>query len=212
MAILGSEFALIARVTVPNTISADQFAQRVKAVFPEFLVNGRSLPPQHHTVSPGPVRIRSITLEGPDGPGIAHSLSEILLRHKCSVRDLDTDSFSAAFAGFKIFSLQCVVAIPGDAELELLYKDLESFEEKFGLQVTVADPNEAPTRSSGSADDEELEFAGSGELGSAEEWIDEEAEAEAIEALKQREKERESRPKPKAQDRPNNQNKHKKKK
>ena len=110
MTILGNDFAIILRVTVPESQTADKIAELVRTAFPEFVVSARAT--TTHPIFTSPVRIFSVAVEGPDQPGIVQILTKMFLDHKGSVRDLDTDTSSAPFAGYKIFSLKSVVALP----------------------------------------------------------------------------------------------------
>lgn len=60
----------------------------------------------------GPTTILEMHVEGPDQPGIVKNLTAILREHDISVRDLYTDTHSAPFAGYPIFSTKAIVAVP----------------------------------------------------------------------------------------------------
>ena len=110
MTILGNDFAIILRITVPETQTAAGIAQMLTKAFPDFVVSGRAT--TTHPIFTSPVRIFSVAVEGPDQPGIVQILTNLFLEHKGSIRDLDTDTSNAPFAGYKIFSLKSVVALP----------------------------------------------------------------------------------------------------
>lgn len=135
MTILGNDFAIILRVTVPETHSASKVAELMQKAFPDFVVSGRST--TTHPIFTSPVRIFSVAVEGPDQPGIVQILTNLFLEHKGSIRDLDTDTSNAPFAGYKIFSLKSVVALPINADFASFEASLHKFEDEFGFDVDV---------------------------------------------------------------------------
>lgn len=136
MTILGNDFAIILRVTVPETQTADKIAELVRGAFPEFVVSARAT--TTHPIFTSPVRIFSVAVEGPDQPGIVQILTKMFLDHKGSVRDLDTDTSSAPFAGYKIFSLKSVVALP----INVSYR-IRSAHTRHATHVSRPRPNHA---------------------------------------------------------------------
>lgn len=135
MTILGNDFAIILRVTVPETQSPAALQEMLSKAFPEFVVSARST--TTHPIFTAPVRIFSVAVEGPDQPGIVSILTKLFLEHKGSVRDLDTDTSNAPFAGYKIFSLKSVVALPINADFAAFEASLHKFEDEYGFDVDV---------------------------------------------------------------------------
>jgi len=69
-----------------------------------------------------------------------YSLAKILRLHHISIRDLDTDTSSAPFAGYQIFTLKTIVAIPLQVDWQVLNSEMTEYENQFGVQVAVTDP------------------------------------------------------------------------
>jgi glycine cleavage system regulatory protein len=113
MSMLGNDFAILLRVTTPDELDAAKLKELLQADFGEFAIGVRATPASPSNFN-APVRILSIAVEGPDQPGIVQTITKIFVDLKGSVRDLDTDSSNAPFAGYKIFQLKCVVAFPID--------------------------------------------------------------------------------------------------
>lgn len=67
-------------------------------------------------------------------------MTKVFQEFGVSVRDLDTDTSSAPFAGYKIFSLKAVVAVPINANLDAFDERLKEFEEKAGVDLRIDDP------------------------------------------------------------------------
>lgn len=169
MTILGNDFAIILRVTVPDTQSPAALQEMLQKSFPEFVVSARST--TTHPIFTAPVRIFSVAVEGPDQPGIVSILTKLFLEHKGSVRDLDTDTSNAPFAGYKIFSLKSVVALPINADFAAFEASLHKFEDEYGFDVDV---NEGMNDSV----EEEGENQGEGEEEEPEQEEEEEEEPE----------------------------------
>jgi glycine cleavage system transcriptional repressor len=138
MTILGADFAILLRITIGANITAGMVQAQLQKIFHNFLVTARSTN-MIHSIST-PVRIRNILLEGPDQPSIVSKLTSLFVKHNISVRDLDTDTSSAAFAGYKIFTLKTVVAIPTSVDIDRFYEDLTEFENNNGVEIEVSEP------------------------------------------------------------------------
>jgi len=170
MTILGNDFALLLRITVPKDVTPDMLQKEVQTTFPEYMVSARdtsSAPPNFTH----PVRIFSVTVEGPDQPGIVAVLSKLFVEHKASVRDLDTDSSSAPFAGYKIFSLKAIIAMPTTADFPSFEESLHKFEDTYGFDVDI---NE------GMNEEMEEEFGQEGPEGEGEEYGEEQEQQDLL--------------------------------
>lgn len=157
MTILGNDFAIILRITVPETQTAAGVAAMLTKAFPDFVVSSRAT--TTHPIFTSPVRIFSVAVEGPDQPGIVQILTNLFLEHKGSIRDLDTDTSNAPFAGYKIFSLKSVVALPINADFGSFEASLHKFEDEYGFDVDVNegmnDTTEDEQQREGEEDEEE---------------------------------------------------------
>ena len=137
MTVLGGDFAVILRITTPPSISVDSITASLSKLFPAFLVAAR--PTSHSPPLPSPSHILTISIEGPDQPGVVAAFTAALraAHSTLSIRDLDTDTSSAPFAGYKVFSLRCVVAVSGEVGREGVRDKLEEFEQKWGFDVVI---------------------------------------------------------------------------
>lgn len=147
MTMLGNDFALILLVTLPVGSTADSVREKVQKAFPEFIVNAR----QTNTVPvlKEPTRILRIDLEGPDQPGIMQGLTKVFASNGVSIRDLDTDTSSAPFAGYRIFSLKSWVAVPKTTDLKAFGNQLRQFETENSVDLTIEDPSAVTEDSEG---------------------------------------------------------------
>ena len=139
MTVLGGDFAVILRITTPPQLSVDSLTASLSKLFPSFLVAAR--PTSHSPPLPSPSHILTISIEGPDQPGVVAAFTAALraAHPSLSIRDLDTDTSSAPFAGYKVFSLRCVVAVSGEVGREGVRGKLEEFEQKWGFDVVIED-------------------------------------------------------------------------
>ena len=138
MTCLGSDFAVLLRLSAPASLSCEELTTSLQRLFPAFLVQARAtsaVPPV-----PPPCHILSVSIEGPDQPGVVKAFTAVFSRVGAAVRDLDTDTSSAPFAGYRVFSLRCVVAVPvADGAMERVRKGLDDFEAQWGFDVVVDD-------------------------------------------------------------------------
>lgn len=154
MTLLGQDFALLMLISV-DANQADTLKDEITKQFPEFNVSFRDTASKKGFQ--GPVRILHVTFDGPDQPGVLSAMSNIFLKNQISVRDLETDTSSAPFAGYKVFGLKSVIAVPNSTDLAQLDDDISAFEEEYGVDVTIYDPqndSDDEQRGRGSGDDE----------------------------------------------------------
>ena len=144
MTCLGSDFAVILRVTTPQHVTVAELTSSLQRLLPSFLIAARPTSAVSPPAFAAPVHILNISIQGPDQPGVVRAFTSSLSPASgCSVRDLDTDTSSAPFAGYKQFSLRCVVAVPmGGGGREEVVRGLRAFEQKWGFEVII-DEDEA---------------------------------------------------------------------
>ena len=137
MTCLGTDFAVILRVSTPPSVTLDGLTSSLQRLFgSSFIVSARPTSPIPPL--PPPSHILNVSIEGPDQPGVVKAFTAVFARVGAAVRDLDTDTSSAPFAGYRVFSLRCVVAVPmEEGMMERVRKGLEEFEEKWGFDVVV---------------------------------------------------------------------------
>ena len=165
MTCLGTDFAVLLRVSAPTSLTLPHLTSSLQTLLPSFLVAARatsSIPPL-----PPPCHIVNVSIEGPDQPGVVKAFTAVFARANCGVRDLDTDTSSAPFAGYRVFSLRCVVAVPmEDGVMDSVREGLRAFEDKWGFDVVVDEETE------GEEGDGEGYGEEGGERGDAERWED----------------------------------------
>ena len=142
MTILGNDFAVILLTSVPQSHTTNDIQNKLKLVFPEFIISARSTQPPGNTYPSAPVRMLRLSLEGPDQPGVVRALTELLFKYGASIRDLDTDTSSAPFAGYRIFSMKAIVSIPTSTDVDAFHTATTDFENKYGFELDLSDANE----------------------------------------------------------------------
>jgi len=144
MTILGNDFAVILLASIPQDVKVEELRDKLSAAFPGFIVSSRPTAPPNAVPSTQqpPVRIMRLAVEGPDQPGVVRALTELLYKYGVSIRDLDTDTSSAPFAGYKVFSLKGIIAIPTKADFNALDDAITAFEEQYGFDVELIDAND----------------------------------------------------------------------
>lgn len=114
MTILGNDFAVILLVSIPQSHTTDYITSKLQETFPEFIITSRSTIASQNAAGiyhNQPVKILRLTLEGPDQPGVVRALTDLLFKYGASIRDLDTDTSSAPFAGYRIFSMKAIIGM-----------------------------------------------------------------------------------------------------
>eukprot|EP00343_Euplotes_focardii_P007222 CAMPEP_0205823082 /NCGR_PEP_ID=MMETSP0206-20130828/14991_1 /ASSEMBLY_ACC=CAM_ASM_000279 /TAXON_ID=36767 /ORGANISM="Euplotes focardii, Strain TN1" /LENGTH=237 /DNA_ID=CAMNT_0053119927 /DNA_START=29 /DNA_END=742 /DNA_ORIENTATION=- len=141
MALLGSNFALIMRAIVNDTVCTEDLKSTVEQKFPGFTVGLADTETQVAGFK-GTRAILELNMEGPDQPGLLKNLTRILAAQNISVRDLHTNTHSAPFAGYSVFTTRTILAFPPEVNLEEFEEDLEEFESKYGVHLSLTDPAE----------------------------------------------------------------------
>lgn len=143
MAILGGDFAMILYVCMKEAADADRLANNLRIDLPAFTVSVRE------TTAPTPMEAAAdaadssaaplgwtLSLEGPDNPGIMAALSEALALHGCNVREMDTATSSAPFAGYELFTATSKLTVD-ESKLGELSDALNRVEEQFGSTISL---------------------------------------------------------------------------
>jgi len=148
VSVLGADMGLIALITLPTTVSAQDVKKRLEQVFPtsEFLVHTRDTWP----VAPlqgRPVRTLQAAFQGPDQPGLVWHFSKILKAHNIALRDLETDTSSMPFSGGTImFSCRGLLLCPLTVDVDKLQEDFKQFEEVYGVNIDLDDGEREETQ------------------------------------------------------------------
>lgn len=141
MAILGGDFAMILYVSMKEAADADRLADNLRLDLPAFTVSIRE------TTAPTPAEeaaeaaassplLWTLSLEGPDNPGIMAALSEALALNGCNVREMDTATSSAPFAGYELFTVTSKLTVD-ESKLSELSDALNRVEEQFGSTISL---------------------------------------------------------------------------
>ncbi len=167
MTCLGTDFAVLLRISAPPSLTLPHLTASLQSLLPSFLVAARATSPIPPL--PPPCHILNVSIEGPDQPGVVKAFTAVFARANCGVRDLDTDTSSAPFAGYRVFSLRCVVAVPMEEGLmERVREGLSEFEEKWGFDVVVDEEGQEGEEGDGEGEGDGEE----GERGDADRWDD----------------------------------------
>lgn len=143
MAILGGDFAMILYVSMKEAADADRLANNLRLDLPAFTVSVRE------TTAPTSVEAAAdaaasstaplawtLSFEGPDNPGIMAALSEALALNGCNVREMDTATSSAPFAGYELFTVTSKLTVD-ESKLGELSDALNRVEEQFGSTISL---------------------------------------------------------------------------
>lgn len=134
MAILGGDFAMIVYVSMEQAESSDKLASKLRSELPNFSVSVRETTAPEEAEAPK--SIWSISLEGPDHPGIVAALSEALAKNGCNVLEMETETTTAPFAGYELFKVSGVLTVD-ENHLDGLSKALDKVEDRFGSTISV---------------------------------------------------------------------------
>eukprot|EP00172_Hildenbrandia_rubra_P004043 Plantae.Rhodophyta-Hildenbrandia_rubra.ctg7451.p1 GENE.Plantae.Rhodophyta-Hildenbrandia_rubra.ctg7451~~Plantae.Rhodophyta-Hildenbrandia_rubra.ctg7451.p1 ORF type:complete len:228 (+),score=41.14 Plantae.Rhodophyta-Hildenbrandia_rubra.ctg7451:301-984(+) len=81
-------------------------------------------------------------LEGPDAEGIVAAVTEALAVHGGSVKEMDTDTVTAPFAGFQLFKMEGRIRLH-DGNLDSITRSFRNIEERFGCSIIFKQAEEA---------------------------------------------------------------------
>lgn len=186
MSALGGEFSFMALVNIPTSVSSSELNVSLTEVLPEYTVSSRNTSQAMTDIREESQKILTMELEGPAQSSILKALTSILFKHDVSIRELDTDTSNAPFAGYRITSLKSVLAVPLSADFLKLESDLTDFEEKYGVRISMEDPS-VGLPSQGEHEEE-------GEDGEGDEIEDDGEEAEEMEEEEHQQQQQSSRP------------------
>ncbi|WP_344807112.1 glycine cleavage system transcriptional repressor [Microlunatus ginsengisoli] len=95
------------------------------------------------TAAPAPGTARRVRLDliGNDRPGIVAAVSDVLVRHRLSVADLQTSTREAPMAGGMLFEATAVVTVTDEDSLDAVRADLEVLASEIlvDLSLTAVD-------------------------------------------------------------------------
>ena len=158
MTTLGTDFAVILRVASPPDVTVDSLTSSLRSTFgSSFIISAR---PTSTVPTPTPTTssLLSVSIEGPDQAGVVKAFTEVFSKVGAAVMELDTDTSSAPFAGYKMFTLSCRVAVPmEEGSMMKVSQGLEEFEEKWGFDVVIDE--EGPQEEEGEEAEEQAQPA-----------------------------------------------------
>jgi glycine cleavage system regulatory protein len=135
LAELEGTFAGVVLVSVP-----DHQSERLQAALAPLdgLLNVSVRP-----TGPGPesTRSRRVKLEliGNDHPGIVAAVSDVLVRHRLGVADLQTTTREAPMAGGMLFEATAIITVDPEAPLGAVQADLERLASEILVDLTITD-------------------------------------------------------------------------
>merc|ERR1712224_642541 len=119
---------------------ADAVQSKLAGLFPDFTLATRTA--GEYQPPPPDQKVYEIVCSGPDQPGVVRRLSGLFKEFSCNIRDMSTDTSSAPFAGYRIFSVKAQVAAPQHFDLKKFEGGLRDLEDSIGVEITVAHANE----------------------------------------------------------------------
>jgi glycine cleavage system regulatory protein len=136
LAELAGTFAGIVLVTVPDREAAHlQAALAPLDGLLDVSVRPTTLGPETEP----PKRRARLELIGNDRPGIVAAVSDVLVRNRIGVADLQTVTREAPMAGGMLFEASAIIAVGSDASLEALRADLEQLATEILVDLSITD-------------------------------------------------------------------------
>ncbi|KAK4535493.1 hypothetical protein CDCA_CDCA05G1518 [Cyanidium caldarium] len=133
---LGGEFAIMSLLTVADA-RIQELEQSVQKAFPDYTVACRlTRDTGEHSVEA--YRMLQLSVEGPDQKGIVRAVTESLLPFQAHVESMETETVPAPFAGWPLFRMNALVAVPKQVSMEdvdqALYRNVE---DRFDLMLDL---------------------------------------------------------------------------
>jgi len=97
--------------------------------------------------APGPGRPYFLSAVSLDTPGIVHSLTALLRRHRVNIEDLETDTAAAPWTGAPMFRMRAHVVVAPGVSLDELRAELARLGHEHDLDVTLSPVFPAAERS-----------------------------------------------------------------
>ncbi len=123
MSVLGGEFAVMLLVTGDKT-AVESIKQQQKSLSDSLKLNILIKPTTSDNSNNSHKYTRyRITVEGMDNPGIVHKLARYLSQHSINIVNMQTDSSHAPHTGTPVFTVNILVDIPGEHNIEQVKND-----------------------------------------------------------------------------------------
>jgi glycine cleavage system transcriptional repressor len=133
MASLGTEFALMTRISLKGQ-DASKFEKMVSEAFPGYQLQVRTTDSSSNNV--GAAQAYEIQIDGPDSVGIVAKVTEELSKLEGTIIDMQTETSTAAFAGYPLFSSTIHVMLSPN-RLSELQQAMSNVEELFGMEIDI---------------------------------------------------------------------------
>ena len=135
MSVLGGEFAIILLVSGE---SAD--IDQLDTSLPELQESLGLIITSKHTEQrhePSDIRLYSAKALSIDQPGIVYQLAGFFSERDFNIETLSTDSYAAAHTGTPMFSVDLIVGIPTDIDIENLSDQFLSFCDELNIDASI---------------------------------------------------------------------------
>ena len=131
---LGGKFAGLIRVSIPQG-SAGQLEGALKSLSASGL-SVRVTPSSTGQMIPS-ARKTTLTIIGPDRPGIVREISQALATHQVNVVEMDSQVSSAPMSAEMLFEARIDAEIPLDTSLDELSERLEEIANYMTLDISI---------------------------------------------------------------------------
>jgi len=135
MAQLGSEFALMTRISLKGQ-DASKFEKMVTDAFPGFQLQIRTTDGSPASAESDATQAYEIQIDGPDSVGIVAKVTEELSNLSGTIIDMQTETSTAAFAGYPLFSATVHVVLAPN-RLSELQQAMSNVEEEMGMEIDI---------------------------------------------------------------------------
>ena len=133
MSVLGGEFAVMLLVS-GNSASIDSLKQQKESLSDSLNLNLLIKPTTSRTSDDDHVSYK-VTVEGMDNPGIVHKLARYLSQHSINIVNMQTDSGHAPHTGTPMFTVNMLIDIPAEQNLEQLENDFAALCDELSMDA-----------------------------------------------------------------------------
>ncbi len=131
---LGGKFAGLVLVSLP-TVSGPEFERALKSLTTQGLsIRVTATGPESPAATPKSI---TLTVIGPDRPGIVREISSALASHDVNVVDMDSRVSSAPMSAEQLFEARIDAQIPQETALEELMDTLDEIANQMTLDIAL---------------------------------------------------------------------------
>jgi glycine cleavage system transcriptional repressor len=135
MAVLGSEFAMIMRIT-GSEVSMEQIQHNAAKLEHEagvsIIFKRTSFPSKSKTSV-----LYKITVTCLDHPGVVHQISSLIAAKQINIEAMETTSYKAPVTGSQLFRFEAIISIPPSASKSGLRKALDRLAEEKNFDIRM---------------------------------------------------------------------------